>query len=640
MTPSRPAQGAAAGREPSRNDPTPPLLDAQPRGPERRSETSGLMGLAVGVVTLVALRVASDVLVPIVLAILLSFVLVPVVRLLRRTRMGRVPAVVLAVLLSLAVILSMGGLIGAQVSDLLTDLPRYAATMDAKISRARGALTGQIAETLGGFGQRLEQASGNTAPTPPNGAGTSTVAPGSTPPPQVVLRQPTPTMIDIAQRVLAPIMTPLMTTVIVLVVAIFMLLQQVDLRDRMIRLLGMTDRYRTTRALDDAASRLSRYLLALLCLNTAFGIVIGVGLLLIGVPNPLLFGTLAALFRFIPYLGSIISASLPVLLASSIDPGWGPAIWTALLFLIGETVMGQLIDPLVAGRSTGLSPLSVVIAAIFWAWMWGPIGLILSTPLTVCLVVLGRHVQPLEFLDVLMGDHPALTPAESFYQRILSHDPDEALDQVESMLKDCSLSTYYDTVAIKGLQMVSEDAERGVLSDQQLLRIRQAMARLLADLDSHADGTPGSKPEASDAPELEVGVTSRTGTTLCVPGGGPLDELASDMLWQLLGKNGMPARRAASWEAMTPLEGADIGLVSIASLQATGGRSRLRDLVRRIRARLPDAVILVMVISPDDAGPEDRFRNAVAADVFVTSLQQAVQSCRPVRRMDKEAVLF
>ena len=238
-------------------------------------------------------------------------------------------------------------------------------------------------------------------------------------------------------------------------------------------------------------------------------------------------------------------------------------LWTAGLYAGTEAIMGQVVEPLLYGRSTGLSPFSVVVSATFWTWLWGPIGLILSTPLTLCLVVLGRHVERLEFLDVILGDRPALTPVESFYQRMLAGDPDEARDQAEVLLRDRPLSSYYDEVALKGLQLAANDAARGVLTEAQLERIKVSMQDLIDDLDEHDD----QEPETKDAAESAATAPSRSeqdvpkhpapgkvaadalppawrgqAPVLCIAGRGPLDEAAASMLSQLLHKSGLTAR--------------------------------------------------------------------------------------------------
>ena len=277
---------------------------------------------------------------------------------------------------------------------------------------------------------------------------------------------------------ISPLLHPLATTGIIIIFVIFILLQREDLRNRLIRLAGSHDLQRTTAALDDAAARLSRLFLIQLLLNGTFGIVIGIGLWIIGTPSAMLWGILAAVLRFVPYIGAVIAAAFPLALAVAVDPGWSMLLWTLALFLVVEPVVGQVVEPMVYGHSTGLSPVAVVVSATFWTALWGPIGLVLATPLTVCLVVLGRHVDRLEFLDVMFGDRPALSPPEIFYQRMLADDPTEAAEKAEEFLKERSLSSYYDEVALKGLQLAQADAERGALDQERLTKIRDAVRNL------------------------------------------------------------------------------------------------------------------------------------------------------------------
>ena len=463
------------------------------------AELRGLLGLAIGTVIVAALYIGREILIPITLAVLLSFVLAPLADLLRRLWLGRVVSALLAVLLALGAILLIGGLIGTQMAQLAGDAPRYAATIEHKVETLREATLGRLSSLADSLGLPGRLTHTETPPAGPD-ASPATAAPGAAPPPQGTTAISSPW--ELAQRILSPVLGPLETTGIVFIVAIFILLQREDLRDRMIRIMGATDLRRTTTALDDAARRLSRYFLAQLGINLVFGCVIGIGLFLIGVPSPLLWGVLATLLRFVPYIGAVLAGALPVALAAAVDPGWNLAIWTAALFLVTEPVMGQVVEPMVYGHSTGLSPVSVVISAIFWSWLWGPIGLILSTPLTLCLVVLGRHVQRLEFLDVLLGDRPALTPVESFYQRMLAGDPDEALDQAELLLKERSLSSYYDEVALKGLQLAANDASRGVVPPEQIERVKNAIRGLVADLASHEDQDPALRRVTRPCPRL------------------------------------------------------------------------------------------------------------------------------------------
>ena len=630
-----------------------------PDGEAPRDRLGTLTSLAIGVVIVVALYVGRDVLVPITLAILLSFVLAPLVQLLRRLWLGRVPAVFLAVALALGVILSMGGLIAMQVSELVADVPRYAYTVDQKVMSVRTLVLERVTGLVGKLGQQFSQLSAAPEPQPAQPSkGAPAAAPKTLP---VEIHQPDPTPLEIAQRILTPVVSQLATTGIVFIVTIFILLQQADLRDRFIRLFGLRDLHRTTSALDETAHRLSRYLLSLLGMNALFGVIVGFGMLLIGVPNPLLWGTLGALFRFVPYIGSVMAGLLPALLAAAVDPGWGMALQTVALFVATEAVMGQFLDPLVFGLTSGLSPISVVIAAIFWAWLWGPIGLILSMPLTLCLVVLGRHVQQLEFLDVLLGNRPALTPVESFYQRILANDPDEALEYAEGLLKDRSLSTYYDEVAIAGLRRAATDAERGVLGAAMLTRIQSAVERLVGELDVFDDTLPVSgKPRADvtagvdtieakgvplpaesdpiDPAKGELAAAwSASQPVLCVSGSGPFDPAVTDMMVQLLIKNGLGARAvpfaAASREAIGGLDLAGVALVCICYLDISVRPSQVRYLIRRLRQAIPRAPFLVGLWPGEDARrSEERARAAVGADHHMVSLREGVNCCLALAR--------
>ena len=606
-----------------------------------------LTTLAVAVVVIAALYLAREVLVPITLAILLSFVLAPLVALLRRIGLPRVPAVVAAVVFALGILLLLGGVIGTQVASLASDVPRYAATVERKVDAVRSYTVGRITTMTGKLGRQIED-----VPPPAPNAKPAQATPSDTPKPvPVEVHQPDPTPMEIATRVLSPIVSPLATMGIVLLVSVFILMQREDLRDRMIRLFGSNDLHRTTAAMDDAAARLSKYFLTQLALNAAFGVVIGLGLLIIGVPNPVLWGIIAGLMRFVPYIGAIASAILPITMAAAVDPGWTMALSTAALFLVVEPVTGQVVEPLVYGHSTGLSPVSVVIAAIFWTWLWGPVGLILSMPLTLCLVVLGRHIDRLEFFDVLLGDQPALTPAESFYQRILAGDADEALDQAEVLLRDRALSSYYDEVALKGLQLAANDSVRGVLSDDQLRNIQDAIDGVVVDLADHDDVDPApSKSDRGNAPvsatiEPPQAKPAPTGTAsdlapewagaapiLCVAGRGALDEAACTMLAQLLGKHGLRARvvsqEAASRAHIASLDVEGVAMVCVSYLEASGSPSPLRYLMRRLRQRVPSAPILVGLWQADAAVlGDERLRATVGADHYVTTLRETVNAC-------------
>ncbi|MBS0644649.1 MAG: AI-2E family transporter [Acetobacteraceae bacterium] len=632
------------------------------RGPDRQPATvppaetpglSGLLTLAVAVVVIAGLYLGQTVLIPITLAVLLSFVLAPLVNLLRQIYLGRVPSVLVAVILALGVILGVGGLLGTQVAALAPNLPTYVTRIQGKIDSLQNVTLSQANVLL----HRLGQA------TTSKPAEQSTSAPGPAPVP-VIVRQPDPTPLEIAEKLIAPIVNPLATMAIVLIVTIFILLQREDLRDRLIRLFGSSDLHRTTVAMNDAARRLSRYFLTQLAVNATFGLVTGIGLYFIGVPSAILWGVLGTLLRFVPYIGAPLAAALPIGLAAAVEPGWSMLLWAAGLYLVVDVLIGQAVEPLVYGHSTGLSPFSVVVSATFWTWLWGPIGLILSTPMTLCLVVLGRHVERLEFLDVLLGDRPALTPVESFYQRMLAGDPDEAREQAEVLLKDRPLSSYYDEVALKGLQLAANDRARGVLTEGQLQRIRQSMQTLVDDLDEYDDAEPETREELDDATtapsraEQDLPRHPAPGPlapndlpaswrgpapVLCIAGRGPLDEAASSMLAQLLHKNGIAARvlrhDAVSRAHIGLLDVQGVQMVCLSYLELAGTPSHVRYLLRRLRQRLPRAKLLVgLWPAEQQILTDDRLRAAVGADVYTASLREAVEACLDTARADAEPI--
>jgi predicted PurR-regulated permease PerM len=619
--------------DPSRDDP----LEISPVDD---SKTAQLLNLAVSVVVVGALYFAREVLIPVTLAVLLAFVLAPLVQLLRRLKLPRAPAVLLAAALSLAVLLGLGSVMASQVSGLVQEAPRYQGVFEAKLKTLNGLTTGKLTGLLNRLGPALSRVNGPPAP-PPAGQG---AAADPVKPVPVIIRQPEPNAFGLIRRLVGPVLKPLATTALVFVVTVFILLQQTDLRDRLIHLLGTGDLHRTSGAMDDAAERLSRYFLSQLAVNAGFGALIGVGLYLIGVPHALLWATVAALMRFIPYLGGIISALLPAALAAAVDPGWAKVVWTLALFIALEAFTGQVVEPYFYGRSTGLSPVSVVVAAIFWSWLWGPLGLILSTPLSLCLLVLGRHVPRLAYIEVLLGDRPPLTPAESFYQRALAGDSDEALEQADGLLKDAPLSVYYDEVAMKGLALAAADLQRGLLRPLQLGRIRDTIADLTAELSDRGDEHPSagtSNPHAGPVPEERglsgappKGVAPAPGSNpplvLCVPAHGLLDEAANVMLAQLLEKHGLQvrlvAREAMSRVKLAELDFSGVSAVCISYFPGGHSRTRLRYLIGALHQRTP-RVPLVVGAWQEEA-PEDAPGVLIAApDVPVASLRQAVDAC-------------
>ena len=614
------------------------------------AETPGyqsISSLAFGVVIIAALYIGKEVLIPIALAILLSFLLAPLVRLLRRIHLGRSLSVLLAVLLAFGVILAIGGAIGEQLAGLGRDAPYYEATIASKTQ----ALSKQSIERLGNALQSVGRPFQAAHSKPVIAAPTSTGQPTAIP---VIVQKPEATPISIAERLAASMAGPLATTSIVIIVTIFVLLQQEDLRDRLIRLFGSNDLHGTTLAMDDAADRLSRYFIAKLAINVAFGIIIGGGLFFIGIPSPVLWGVLAMLMRFIPYIGPWISAAPPILLAAAVAPGWGPALWTAGLFVFTEGIVGQAVEPLIYGHHTGLSPVAVVIAAIFWGWLWGPIGLILSTPLTLCLVVLGRHVKRLEFLDVLFGDRPALTPVQTFYQRMLAGDTTELVEQAEALLEETSLSAYYDKVALEGLKLASSDFLRGAIVPERLARLRQVMLDVIEDLDDHDDSDPLAQADEKPVPEemqaadqqlkdaapvpqvLPTQMPRNLGfevefPILCIAGRGPFDHSVAEMFGQLLGKHGLGVRivksDALSRARLGALNVGGVAMICFISLDPVAATSGMRYLLRRVHQRISSVPVVAGLASAETMAAAPHQQHIVPIDAYAASLREMIEIC-------------
>jgi hypothetical protein len=419
-------------------------------------------------------------------------------------------------------------------------------------------------------------------------------------------------------------------------------MQREDLRDRFIRLAGAHDLHRTTVAMDDAGQRLSRYFVSQLGVNATFGLVIGLGVYAIGLPSPVLWGVVAGLLRFVPYIGAILAAVPPLALSAAIDPGWSLTLYTALLFVLIEPLVGYVIEPFLYGHSTGLSPIAVIIAAVFWTWMWGPIGLILSTPLTLCLVVMGRHVESLRFLDVLLGDRPALSESIRLYQRTLADDPDEALEQAEKLLADRSLLDYYDGVVLPALRLAARDHARGVITNARSLEMARSMLTIVRELEPATAAGPrnsrlavkkGKRAEADDRPAAPVCAPSVDRRIACVAGRGPFDEAVSAMLAQLLVQSGMPAcvvtHTAVSRERIGQLDLQGVTVLALSYLELEGSTAHLRYLSRRLRHHAPDAPILVGFCRDQDPILNDStLRDSLGGEAYVTSLQQAIETAR------------
>ena len=609
-----------------------------------------------------ALYFGRDILVPVALAILLSFVLLPAVRGLRRLRVPRAAAVLVVVLLAFGILAAVGGLIAREAAQLAADLPRYSLTLREKITALRAATAerGGLSDSFSGFFDMAEELGKELQPPAPESADEARLGTAERPM-QVEIHAPRSGVLKTLGSVAGGVLHPLATLGLILLFTIFILLQREDLRNRAIRLAGSSDLRRTTAAIDDATGRLSRFFLAQLALNLAFGLVIGLGLWAIGVPSPILFGVIAGIARFVPYIGAVISAVLPLAIAVAVDPGWSMAIQVAILFIVVEPLAGHVVEPLLYGHSTGISPMAVILAATIWTFLWGPIGLLLATPLTVCLVVLGRHVERLWFLDVILGDRPALGPQEIFYQRMLAGDPAEAIEQGRFFLKERALVTYYDEVVLASLRMAQEDAARGSLDRERQEQVGASVRAVVETLGQvRARGLPflGRRqnsasaeaeaafaavgPDRSDAAivlrpdDLAPGWRGAT-PVLCVTSGGAFDEAATLMLAQTLTRHGLNAR-AVSRDALRDLNPQERPAMICFSYLDPISLSQIRLTLRRARQKLPGVTVLVGFWRERDPASLGRLRRQIAADRLVTSLGDALGAALEQARATPEAM--
>lgn len=604
-------------------------------------------------IVLALLYFGRDVLIPITLALILGVFIAPLVRSLRRVGLGQTSSVALSVLL-LALCLSATSLvIGTQLVRLGSSLPQYENVLRAKLQTLDeltlgklSALTGQADRMIGKLsrgGHAREAEHEALAESIQDGA------PSPVPVPvPVLIQEPEPRPVQLLRRIVSSVSGPLETAGVVFVVLIFVLLEHEALRDRFIRLVGSGNLRATTVAVNDAGERLSRFFISQLLVNIAVGAMIWIGLAIAGLPQALLWGTIAGLLRFVPYVGIWIAGFGAVLLATAITPGWTVVIVTIALFLAIELVISQLIEPQLYGHTTGLSPLSVVIAAIFWSWIWGPVGLVLSTPLTLCLVVAGRYIQPLNFLEILLGEVRALTLPENFYQRALSGDAQEIMAGARRFLRKKPLSAYCDAVLIPALHLaVADFSERGITRAEQL-KVNNTIASVLIGLEGKRDiwrpaprvsvleGTSLAR-QLRERRESQMGhwqgpVDVPAGTVVLAIGAGSfVDELAAELLVRVLRAQRLDGRHLSlgDLDAESPppeVRPNAIAVVCLVSVVLAGKDEILTSAIASIRQHLPQTKVFVLrLLNPFDASHQ--LHEVPEADVTIHSYSAITQSC-------------
>ena len=427
------------------------------------SRTSGLVA---SLLVIAVLYLGKEVLIPFALALLLTFLLTPAVQKLQQLRLPRLPAVLLTGFLSFSLIGMIVWIIVTQTLGLVGSLPRYKDNIQTKI-RAMGQNQSLGLEKITGTIQELTKEVSKLLPTK--------LDQRKLVPVEVV--DPPNNVFQILSAALIPLVKPLGKSAVVIIFVIFMLLKREDLKDRLFQMIGSGHLHMTMEALDEAGSRVSRYLLMQTLINGSMGVAVAAGLFLIGLPHALLWGFLTAILRFIPYVGSWAAAGLPIALSIAVFNNWIPTVLVIILFVGLELVTNNVIEPWLYGRHTGVSPFALIVAVVFWTSLWGPAGLLLSTPLTVCLVVIGKYVPQLQFLNVLLGEDPGLAPQMRLYQRLVAGNREEADEIVEDFLKENDLATLYDELLIPTLALAERDRIEGGLSEERHAYILESVRR-------------------------------------------------------------------------------------------------------------------------------------------------------------------
>ena len=541
---------------------------------------------------------------------------------------------------------SVAAVIGMQVVRMAASLPQYEETIQYKLADLNELTVGQL-NLLSGQAGRIISQHAEKAPTPESleraGEGRTAV------PVPVEIHNPPTNPLQVIRRVLASVWAPLETAGIVLVVLVFVLLEHEALRDRFIRIAGGTDIRATTLALNDAGERLSRFFVSQFAVNLGVGGVISVGLTVIGLPHALLWAALAAVLRFVPYVGIWIAALFAAVLAAAVDPGWSLAITTLGLFVIVELIAGQLVEPQLYGHTTGLSPLSVVISAIFWSWLWGPVGLIVSTPLTLCLVVAGRHIKALSLLDILLGDNQALTMPQRFYQRALSADSDEIIESARAFLKRNSFAAYCDVVLMPALYLARLDLTTGAISEEQQTRVRDVMVAVIEAIGGVARRISRRRSRVSVLDRTTAGLQLRQqreaaygryqgplavppgSVMICVGMGSSSDDLATELLVRILRDQKVDARHLSidDLNAPAPPDSSpdSIAVVYMVSAFPSAERDRSESVADIIRRRFPGARLVTLFLPGMLLQSGSAVDSVRSADSTATSFGHAVQIC-------------
>ena len=592
-----------------RHDSPPPALSTAPK---IRSD-SGAIVLIAAVATL---YFAREILIPFAFALTLTFLLTPVVALLERLHTGRVVSVLTTGLISIAVAGGVAWVIANQLVDVVNQLPLYRENIRAKMDAFHIPATGQLGHAAESVKEIVQEvATPGAVPPPAEGRGQKHAVPAPKSPLTVQMVEPTSSVWTQIRDLGTPALAPLGRIGIVVIFAAFMLLKREDLRNRLLRLAGLARLNLMTQALDDAASRVSRYILMQFLVNAGVGAMFGLGLYFIGVPYPVLWGVIAALLRIVPYVGTLVAATLPIALSLAVFDGWLKPLLVFVLVACLELVVANFIEPWLYGSHVGISSLALLVTTVFWTVLWGPAGLILATPLTVCVVVLGRYVPRLSFLHIMLGDEPVLVTEAQLYQRLLAMDQLEAQTIVGQFLKGRPLVELYDSVLIPALGMAEQDRHKGAIDAAREEFLFLSVNEMIAEFS--ADQLP------------EPGVERSNARVFCIPAHDRADEITAAMLAQLLEQKGFaalsfPVGGLAPNEWIPLLDATHSDIVCISALPPYAF-APARTMCKHIRERFPKLKVLVCVwgFSGDRDKAAARFER-FDPDRLCTSLAEAV----------------
>jgi predicted PurR-regulated permease PerM len=643
------------------------------------SKRTQFYALASVAIVLALLYFGQEVLIPLALAILIAFVLAPVVTLLERLRLGRVLSTLLVVFAGVALVGGFGWIVEQRFVEIVNKLPEYRQGIQTKfhsLTRSGGVLEKAREE----FRQTVQETpttrAASTTQTAAVVAGASPSADALTPLKPAVVVSPVPLVapspdepwavrlypkpasaLELVGQYLGKVLSPVATAGLVIVFIIFMLIGRENLRDRMILLAGGGRLHVTTQAFDDAATRIGRFLTAQSLINISYGAVIALGLWIIdqafgngqgGVRTALLAGMICAVMRYIPYIGPWLGAAVPLALAFAAYPGNSVFFATLTMFVGVEIVVSQAVEPNVLGSSTGVSPIAVLVAAVFWTWLWGPIGLLLSTPLTVLLVVMGKHVPQLAVFDVLLGDEPVLDPTTRIYQRLIAGDDEEASEMALEYLKERPLEAVYDQILIPALAQAECDWHRGKLDDRRHIRIRQGLREIVQALgeQTHGEDTDAASAaivleakgqvdrQASPSsvqlarPALTQGVSINV---RCLPAHDEADQIVGLMVAQVLQRRGfsvtVPDTVSLASEMVSSIESQMPDILVVSALPPKAAL-HARYLTKPLRARHPDLKIIVALWTNDKMAASE-FAN-IQSVTTMNELQDQIDQLMPM----------